>query len=64
MKAWGNSVFGTGNSLCKGPEASVCLVYLRKSEGAPVVGDEPGKQRGPVSEGSVGPCEDSGSHVK
>lgn len=34
MKGWANSVFGVGNSLCKGCEARVCLVYVRKSKGA------------------------------
>lgn len=33
MEVWGNSVSGIGNSLCKGPEAGVCLVCLRNSRG-------------------------------
>lgn len=51
----GEQCFGIGNSPCKGPEASLCLVYWRKSKGAAVVGDEQGKQRSHISEGSVGP---------
>ena len=55
VKGWGNSVFGIGNSLCKGCEARVCLVYLRKSKGVCVAAEEQGRQWGHTSEGSVDP---------
>lgn len=59
MGAWGNSVSGTRNSPCKGPEAGVCLVCLRNSKEGCVAGEDQGKQWDHIS-GALGALEGLG----